>query len=115
MRSKYFVIGECDCGRCNGGGVIWEGYENPVTGRWDRREVNCPVCDGTGQGERRVSLEDALEDLLQPGSDLLEFVARMLAEQAELQKPEDTTWMDRAEMEVHESPYTTGYYSEREE
>lgn len=77
-KRKFYVIEQCDCGRCGGSGVVSEGFHSPLTDKWDRREINCPECDGSGEGERRVDLADALEELVQPGSDMAEFLARVL-------------------------------------
>lgn len=78
-KAKYFVVVVADCTECGGSGIRTEGFRSPHTGEWDRREINCPECEGSGTGERRVDLADALEDLIQPGNDLAIFLSEVLA------------------------------------
>ena len=77
-KRTFYVIEKSDCSQCSGSGVVSEGYHSPLTDKWDRREMDCPACGGSGEGERRVDLADAIEELMQPGSDLHEFVSRVL-------------------------------------
>lgn len=50
-------------------------------GHLPSEEEPCSECEGAGVVVRRVQLADALEDIFQPGEEITEFLARMMAKE----------------------------------